>query len=166
MNKDKVGQAERILRILHFLIMNGAKSYSEVGKGFPRVSQSTLERDMKLLKKTRLVVERKELKISDEKVSKKVFMFFKDDKDIVRNVDKAMENLKQDFCQVTLDQIASCSGLAPDDDMRRVAYALAPKLGLPIGREPIERPPDPLFVGAEEKTQTGSKKKRKAKLAT
>ena len=59
-NNYKYGQGERIARIIHLLVTDGSKSYSELKKRFPKISEVTVERDIKLLKKTKVVVERKE----------------------------------------------------------------------------------------------------------
>lgn len=159
-SKDKYGQGERIARIIHLLATEGSKSYPELRERFPKISEATLERDIKLLKKTKVVVDRKEARVVAGVISRKVFMFFKDDKDIVGKTKKAMENLKQDFNQVTLEQIASYSGLPPEKIVD-TAYALAPKLNLLIGKEAKATPPPPLIVGAHEKKKPTLQRKQK-----
>lgn len=157
---NKYSQGERIAAIIHFLAAEGSKSYPELKERFSMISEATLQRDMTLLKETKVVVERKEPRVAKEVISRKVFLFFKDDEDIVGKTKKAMENLKQDFRQVTLDQIASHSGLSPDQ-IRSAAYALAPKLALLIGKDAIEAPPLPLIIGAREKKKWVIGRKRK-----
>ena len=61
----------------------------------------------------------------------------------------AMEKLKEKgYEQVTLDMIASYTGLPPEE-VKKHAYTLAPKLKLLIGNESREAPPKPLTVGFE-----------------
>ncbi|NIU82342.1 MAG: hypothetical protein GWN17_02125 [Candidatus Korarchaeota archaeon] len=64
--------------------------------------------------------------------TRKVFVFFKDERDIVGKTRMAMENLKRTHRQVTLDLIASRAGLPPKE-IHEAAYALAPELDLLIG---------------------------------
>jgi hypothetical protein len=105
------------------------------------VSQPTLDRDSTILEHEGLIVEKKEVRSTDGLDSCKVFMFFKDDKDIQGRTRKALEILKEDYVQVTLFQIASLAGLKPEV-LVDVAYELAPKLNLFIGQESTIRPPD------------------------
>jgi len=151
MNEDKYGQGERIARIIHLLAERGSMSYPELEKRYPKSSKATLLRDMRLLKKTNLVVVRREPRTTDGRSSRKTFIFFKDNRDVVGKTKSAMEKLKKDYTQITLDLIASHAGLPPED-IKSAAYALAPELGLLIGETSKERPPSPLFVGAPPKS--------------
>jgi hypothetical protein len=74
-----------------------------------------------------------------------------------------MEKLKQDFHQVTLDQIASYTRLSPDETFQNVAFTLAAKLGLLIGKEAIEVPLRPLVIGTQEKKKLALERKRNHK---
>jgi len=87
-----------------------------------------------LLKETGLIKEKKESRIINGISTRKVFIFFKDDKDIIGRTKRAMENLKQTYSQVTLDLIASRVGLPPDK-IQEAAYTLAAELNLPIGKK-------------------------------
>jgi hypothetical protein len=97
-------------------------------------SDATLQRDMKLLKETGLIIDKKESRLVDGIHTRKVFIFFKDDKDIVGKTKKAMEKLKRRYGQVTLELIASYAGLL-SENIQEAAYTLAAKLDLPIGKE-------------------------------
>lgn len=129
------------------MVTEGQQSFPELRNKFPMFSEATLQRDIKLLKETGLIVDRKidESRIVNGIDIRKVFIFFKDDKDIVGNTKKAMEILKHEYTQITLDQIASYAGLPPGMILN-AAYALAPKLGLLIGSEAKEVPPSPIVV--------------------
>ena len=146
MRKEKISQGERIARIIHLLITDGSKSYPEIEEKFPMVSTSTIKRDIKLLKRLGLIVEKRVAKTTGEKNSRKVFIFFKDNKDVVGKTENAMEALKREFIQVTLDQIASRAGFPPSI-VEEHAFALAPKLKLIIGKKEISVQPTPLVVG-------------------
>jgi hypothetical protein len=151
MSKDKFGQGERIARVIHLLVVDGGMSYPELRKRFSKCSEATIHRDIGLLKKVGLVVEKKVLKTTENVDSRKVFIFFKDDIDIVGKTKRAMEILKKDFRQVTLDQIASISGLPPTK-ITEAAYALAAQLDLLIGKEAIEAPPAPFYWSSGKKS--------------
>ena len=53
MSKEKMSQGERVARIIHLLITNGAKSYPELEKNFPMFNKTAIERDINLLKHVR-----------------------------------------------------------------------------------------------------------------
>jgi hypothetical protein len=144
MSKDKYGQGERIARMIHVLVAKGSMSFPELKKKFPKFSEATLRRDVRLLKKTRLVIERREPRTTDGSISRKVFIFFKDDKDIVGKTKNAMESLRGDHLQVTLDQIASLAGMPPTQ-IEEAAYALAPELNLLIGKDVIGKKDVPVI---------------------
>ena len=147
-SKDKYGQGERIARIIHLLVTEGAKSYFELREKFPMYSNATLGRDIKLLKKTGMVVERKEARTVGTTISRKVFIFFKDNRDVVGKIRKTIQDLKKEYSQITLDQIASRSGFPPRK-VEEEAYSLASKLDMLIGKDPIQRPPDLHIAGAQ-----------------
>jgi hypothetical protein len=131
---------ERIAIIIYILSEKGGKSRPELKERFPKVSQATLDRDIAILKRNKLIVEKKEIRSTEGRDSRKVFIFYKDNKDIGERTRKAMEKLEKDYVQVTLFQIASLAGLKPGV-LTDVAYELAPKLNLMIGQESIMRPP-------------------------
>jgi hypothetical protein len=139
---SRKSEGERIATIIYILTTTGGKSRLELKSRFPSVSQATLDRDIAILKREKLIVAKKEIRSIKGVDSRKVFIFFKDDKHIEEKTRKAMEILEKDYVQVTLFQIASLAGLKPDDFID-VAYELAPKLNLLIGQESIERPPNP-----------------------
>jgi hypothetical protein len=145
MSKTKLSQGKRIALITHLLATDGAKSFYQLKEKFSMVSDATLRRDLKLLRETKLVVETREARNTDEHISRKIFIFFKDYSDIVGKTKDAMEKLKKDFCQITLEQIASKSGLPPDR-IETVAYNLAPKLEILISQHSKQESPDVLFV--------------------
>lgn len=97
-------------------------------------SDATLQRDIKLLKETGLIIHKKESRLVDGICTRKVFIFFKDDRDVVGKTERAMEKLKRRYGQVTLELIASHAGLLPED-IQEAAYTLAAKLDLPIGKK-------------------------------
>ena len=160
-NKEKYSQGERIARMIHLLLEEGSKSYPELQKKFPTSSKATLCRDIKLLTKTKLIIEKKEARTVANVISRKVFMFYKDSLDSIRKTRNAMEKLKTEYSQVTLDLIASYAGLPPDK-IQEDAYTLARQLSLLIGKEATARPPSPLFVGLEKNPYRERKPKRKA----
>jgi hypothetical protein len=161
-NEDKYGQGERIARIIHLLAESGSKSYPELERKFPRSSKATLLRDIKLLKKTKLVVERREARTTDGRISRKTFTFFKDNKDVIGKTRNAMEKLKENYTQITLDLIASHAGLPPED-VKNAAYTLASELGLLIGKDSKDRPPAALLVGAHTRADSNSQHERTMK---
>lgn len=138
MVKRSYSQGERIARIIHPLVTEGSKSFPELQKKFPTFSKPTLDRDIRLLKKTKLIIDKNESRLFDGIRTRKVFIFFKDDQDIIGRTKRAMEKLRQHYRQVTLELIASHAGLPPES-IQKVAYALAPKLDLPIGKEEYSR---------------------------
>ena len=141
-DSKKYSQGRRIASILYFLITKGSKSFPELKERFPMVSKATLERDIKLLREEGIVVDKKESRLVSTVNARKVFMFFKDDKDIVGKTKKAMENLKEmGYAQVTLDLIASKAGFPPKT-LKEAAYSLAPKINLMISTK--------VFVGGHE----------------
>ena len=140
------GQGERIARMIHLLVTKGGQSYPELEKRFPKCKPLTIHRDIKLLKKTGLIVEKRKQKTMGQVISRKVFIFFKDNRDVVGKTKDAMENLKQEYSQVTLDLIACHAGFPPEE-IRVAAYNLAPQLDLLIGKEEKQKPPSPLVVG-------------------
>jgi len=119
--------------MIHLLATEGSKSPLELKRKFPMFSEATVNRDIKLLKKTGLIVEKRESRVVGEINTRKVFVFFGDHKDVTGKTRKAMERLKRGYTQVTLELIASYAGLPPKK-VKREAYRLAPELGLPIGR--------------------------------
>jgi len=134
MVKRRYSHGERIARIIHLLVTEGSKSFPELQKKFTMFSNATLQRDIKLLKETGLIIDKKESRPVDGIRTRKVFIFFKDDRDIVGKTEKAMKKLKPRYRQVTLELIASHAGLPPES-IQEVAYTLAPNLDLPIGKE-------------------------------
>jgi len=138
MKREKYSQGERIAYMIHFLVTEGSKSYPELKKRFPMFSEATLLRDVELLMKTELIIEKPETRQINGISTRKIFIFFKDDKDVVGKTKKAMNDLKDEFYgQVTLDLIASRVGLPPET-IRDAAYTLAPEVGLLIGMENIK----------------------------
>lgn len=142
MKGSEMSEGERIASIIYILIMDGGISRPELKNRFPDVSQATLDRDIAILKNENLIIEKLESRSLNGVNSRKVFIFFKDSKNIEGKTRKAMETLEKDHVQVTLFQIASLAGLKPDD-LINAAYELAPKLNLLIGQESIIRPPNP-----------------------
>jgi len=134
MVKRRYSQGKRIARIIHLLVTQGSKSFPELQKKFPMFSDATLQRDIKLLKETGLIIHKKESRLVDGIHTRKVLIFFKDDRDIVGKTEKAMEKLKRRYSQVTLELIASYAGLLPEN-IQEAAYTSAAKLDLPIGKK-------------------------------
>jgi hypothetical protein len=152
--QTEFGQGKRIARIVYILAKEGGKSRPELKARFNKISESSFDRDISLLKSTGvIVVQRKPettvTKISGKtvtRVSRIVYIFFKDNTDIVGRTRKAMRTLAVDFSRITIDQIASTAGLPPRQ-IEEHAYRYAPTLNIQIGKEPLERPPNGLFVG-------------------
>ena len=140
-----MSEKRRIAQLIHLLASKGSMSRPELRRHFPKVSESTLTRDMKILKEVGLVKERRELRVVDGVAARKVFIFFKDDIDVLGRTRQAMLSLKENYTQVTLDQIASNAGLEPTK-VTEAAYALARELKLQIGSNAIETPPRPLMA--------------------
>lgn len=147
MRRTRIGQARRVASILLRLITEGAKSFPELKKPFPNVSDSAINRDLKILCDVGLVVKKTEPRFVNGKTTRKVFLFFMNNKDVKGRTLTTMQNLKNcGYQQVTLDMIASHAGFPPRE-LEEIAYALAPKVGLLIGSECVEAPPEPLKVG-------------------
>jgi hypothetical protein len=143
METPKKTPGERIAAIIFVLVTSGGISRQELKSRFPKVCQAALDRDIALLKREHLIVEKKEIRSINGVDSRKVFIFFKDDKDLQGRTRKAMEILEKEFVQVTLFQIASLAGLKPEA-LIDAAYELAPKLNLLIGEISQVRPPKPI----------------------
>jgi hypothetical protein len=143
MEQPKKTPGERIAAIIFILANSGGISRQELKGRFSKVSQAAIDRDIATLKREQLIVEKKEIRSINGVDSRKVFIFFKDDKDVQGRTRKAMEILEKEYVQVTLFQIASLAGLKPDD-LISIAYELAPKLNLLIGQDSKVRPPTPV----------------------
>lgn len=130
-------QAERIARIVKTLIEKGSKSYPELEGKFPNVSEDTIKRDVKLLKKVGLVVERKESRRVGGRRARKVFVFYKHEPSF--KIEKAVKHLKEKLRlkQFPLTDVASLSGLTPRELEDAGVYEIVKREGVMIGSERI-----------------------------
>lgn len=135
-----MSEKRRIASLIHLLATKGSICRQELRKHFPGVSESTLTHNLKILKDEGLVKERRQSKTVDGIVARRVFFFFKDDVDVLGRTRQTMLSLRENYVQVTLDQIASNVGLEPKV-VTEAAYALARELNLQIGSSAIEAPP-------------------------
>jgi DNA-binding transcriptional ArsR family regulator len=140
MSEKGTRTGRRIAQLIHLLVNKGSMSRPELMRRFPKMSESALSRNLKILKEEGLIKERRETRLVDGVATRKVFFFFKDDTDVLGRTRQTMLSLKKEHIQVTLDQIASNVGLEPKV-ITEAAYALARELDLQIGSNAIVAPP-------------------------